>query len=58
VLIGIGLIAAEYAASRRAEEGSPVAASEPPRELDKGRRVNEQDCSKPIQDWSANLKCR
>ena len=27
-------------------------------ELDGSRRVHEQDCSKPIQDWSANLKCR
>lgn len=27
-------------------------------ELDPGRRVIEQDCSKPIEDWSANLKCR
>lgn len=26
--------------------------------LDSSRRVNEQDCSKPIKDWSANLKCR
>ena len=27
-------------------------------ELDAARRVNEQDCTKPIVDWSANLKCR
>ncbi len=27
-------------------------------ELDAARRVNEQDCTKPIEDWSANLKCR
>jgi hypothetical protein len=31
---------------------------EPAPELDASRRVNEQDCSKPIKDWSANLKCR
>lgn len=30
----------------------------PAPELDGSRRVNEQDCSKPIKDWSANLKCR
>ncbi len=30
----------------------------PPPELDDRRRVNEQDCSKPIKDWSANLKCK
>ena len=27
-------------------------------ELDPNRRVGEQDCSKPIEDPSANLKCR
>jgi len=31
---------------------------QPAPELEGSRRVNEQDCSKPIQDWSANLKCR
>ena len=46
-LVGIGLIAA----------GLPPM-NEPSRELDKARRVNEQDCSQPITDWSANLKCR
>jgi hypothetical protein len=29
-----------------------------PPELDAGRRVHEQDCTRPIADWSANLKCR
>jgi hypothetical protein len=29
-----------------------------PPELDAGRRVHVQDCTKPIADWSANLKCR
>jgi hypothetical protein len=32
--------------------------SQPAPELDLSRRVNEQDCTKPIKDWSANLKCR
>lgn len=27
-------------------------------ELDPTRRVIEHDCTKPIEDWSANLKCR
>ena len=27
-------------------------------ELDTSRRVLEQDCTKPIVDWSANLKCK
>jgi len=26
--------------------------------LDPSRRVVEHDCTKPIEDWSANLKCR
>src|SRR5262249_62059553 len=26
--------------------------------LDPERRVQEVDCTKPIEDWSANLKCR
>jgi hypothetical protein len=29
-----------------------------PGALDPGRRVNEQDCTRPIEDPSANLKCR
>lgn len=56
-LIGIGLIAAgEYSERRRAEGLPPM--NEPPLELDKARRVNEQDCTQPIRDWSANLKCK
>jgi hypothetical protein len=27
-------------------------------DLDPLRRVVEHDCTKPIEDWSANLKCR
>ena len=30
----------------------------PPPPLDPTRRVLEQDCTQPIVDWSANLKCR
>ena len=30
----------------------------PAPELDPARRVVEQDCTKPIEDSSANLKCR
>lgn len=30
----------------------------PPPPLDPARRVLEVDCTKPIEDWSANLKCR
>lgn len=27
-------------------------------DLDPSRRVAEHDCTRPIEDWSANLKCR
>ena len=37
-------------------EGHHEAVSPPP--LDPQRRVLEQDCTKPIEDWSANLRCR
>jgi hypothetical protein len=30
----------------------------PPPPLDPARRVLEQDCTQPIEDWSANLRCR
>ncbi len=32
--------------------------SAPIPDLDPSRRVVEHDCTKPIEDWSANLKCR
>jgi hypothetical protein len=33
-------------------------APHPPPPLDPARRVLEQDCTQPIEDWSANLRCR
>ena len=38
-----------------AEHGSP-SSSEPA--LEPSRRVHEQDCTKPVEDPAANLKCR
>lgn len=57
-LIGIGLIAAEYGGSAAARERGlePERAGE--RKLDATRQVNEVDCTKPIENWSANLKCK
>lgn len=57
-LIGIGLIAAEYGGSAAARERGlePERAGE--RQLDATRQVNEVDCTKPIANWSANLKCK
>jgi len=57
-LIGIGLIAAQFAGRRIEESALPAVESGPAPALDDSRRVNVQDCSKPIGDWSANLKCR
>ena len=35
---------------------APVPVALPP--LDPERRVQEVDCTKPIADWSANIRCR
>jgi len=51
VLLGIFLIGMEVANPTRPLEERP-----PP--LDGARRVNEQDCTQPIVDASANLRCR
>jgi hypothetical protein len=42
-------------ASYRSDQGAPPQRAP---ELDPSRRVAEQDCTRPIQDGSANLKCR
>lgn len=52
----------ESAAGTTTYNANPFAAVAPsssrPPQLDVNRRVHEQDCTKPILDWSANLKCR
>ena len=54
VLIAIGvLMGVSYASDRQL---SPSAIPAPA--MDGNRSVNEQDCTKPIVDWSANLRCR
>lgn len=57
-LIGIGLIAAELAGSQAARERGLEPERPGERRLDATRQVNEVDCTKPIENWSANLKCR
>jgi hypothetical protein len=48
--------------SYEGDRGMPRSAHEPYHsyapEPDPTRRVAVQDCTKPIEDWSANLKCR
>jgi hypothetical protein len=53
-LLVIGLLAG---ISYESDRGTATPEKRAP-ELDAARRVNEQDCTKPIEDWSANLKCR
>jgi hypothetical protein len=57
-LIGIGLIAAEYGGSQAARERGLELERPSERKLDASRVVNEVDCTKPIENWSANLKCK
>ena len=67
-LLAIGILAGasyasdrEYEASgmqRRSSPFMPLQRSGAVPELDATRTVNEQDCTRPIVDWSANLKCK
>jgi hypothetical protein len=57
-LIGIGLIAAELAGREGARERGLEPQTKPERPMDERRQVNEVDCTKPIENWSANLKCK
>ena len=64
VLFAIAVVAihgrelSDGSTSTRGEPSAAITPTPPPLGLDSSRRVNEQDCSKPIKDWSANLKCR
>ena len=63
-LIAIGLLAAawhgagieRFSDRHGVEPFSAIVGPLPP--LDELRRVHEQDCTRPIEDWSANLKCK
>ena len=68
-LIGLGIAGAVIYSSERNSPGGygtrydanpfmGVTGTAPAPELAPGRRVNEQDCTQPIADLSANLKCR
>ena len=67
-LLAIGILAGmSYGSDRAVEQAgtrypaNPFSAT-PPSErvpgLDPSRRVVEHDCTKPIVDWSANLRCK
>jgi hypothetical protein len=53
-----GSLGAVIAAGVIAAAASESGRTAPAPELAPGRLVNEQDCTKPIEDWSGNLKCR
>ena len=53
-LLAIGVL---VGVSRQADRAAPPFPGYVP-ELDPARRVAERDCTQPIEDWSANLKCR
>lgn len=57
-IIGIGLIAAEYGGSAAARERGLGPDAPPSRPMAPSRSVNEVDCTRPIENWSANLKCK
>lgn len=57
-IIGIGLIAAEVGGSEAARARGLEAHAGPTRPMSPTRSVNEVDCTRPIGNWSANLKCR
>jgi len=63
IALGILAIIAEHEREEGYRHANPLTALDPsaPRAvppMDASRMVNEQDCSKPIADGSANLRCR
>ena len=52
------LISAVFLAGVSYEDGREMPGSVPVSAPDPLRRVVEHDCTRPIEDWSANLKCR
>ena len=54
-LIAAGILAG---ASWRRERERGMSYTQSAPEPDPSRRIVEQDCSKPIEDWSANLRCK
>jgi hypothetical protein len=57
-LLGMFLVAAEYGRSEGARERGLEGKPESAGPMDENRSVNLVDCTKPIADWSANLKCK
>lgn len=63
IAVGILAIVSEHEREEGYSHSNPLTAFDPAAgravpPMDASRKVNEQDCSKPIEDWSANLRCR
>lgn len=63
IAFGILAIASEHERERGYVHSNPLTAFDPSAgravpPMDPSRKVHEQDCSKPIEDGSANLRCR
>lgn len=67
-LLAIGvMVGMSYGSDRALEDAGARGTARPPYatapsgrvpELEPSRRVMEHDCTKPIEDWSANIKCK
>ncbi|MGQ0512340.1 MAG: hypothetical protein ACT4P9_17185 [Betaproteobacteria bacterium] len=63
IAVGILAIVSEHEREEGFQHANPLTAFDPsaPRAvppMDPSRKVHEQDCSKPIEDGAANLRCR
>ena len=59
-LLAVGILAAAWYGEdpERYGLGAFPGANAPVPPLDESRRVNQQDCTRPIEDRAANLRCR
>jgi len=63
IAVGILAIVSEHEREQGYSHSNPLTAFDPAAgravpPMDAARKVHEQDCSRPIEDWSANLRCR
>jgi len=63
IAVGILAIVAEHEREEGYHHSNPLTAFDPSAgravpPMDASRKVHEQDCSKPIEDGAANLRCR
>jgi hypothetical protein len=56
--LGAAVIAASVSSQPDYSPGMAPASNRPAPEMLADRAIAEQDCTRPIEDWSANLKCR